>query len=416
MLVVLDAAGARHLGCYGSELPTTPRIDAFAREATVFERAYAQAAWTLPSVGSFMTGRYPPLQALEKRVGEGEMLAKVVQRAGLRTGAFSENPYVTRPFGFAAGFEEFREYFPFGALARSPDRFERRDSRRTVDEALAWMRTKRGERFFLYVHFLMPHAPYDPPPPFGGLFDPDYAGRVQGLPDTLRAINDGTLEIGPRDLAHLRLAYLENLAYADHETGRLLDGLDELGILDRALVILTGDHGEAFREHGEMLHNTTVYEEMIHVPLVVRVPSQAGLPRRFAGVVELRSIFPTVCEAMRIEGCPSGLAPSLFEHVRAAGERPGPARSWARGKKGTFAALILERYKLIVDASSFAPLALHDLERDPGETTDVAPAHPELVRAARSALRDPNLGVFVGVEAIVDPVTRERLRALGYAE
>ena len=169
MLVVLDAAGARHLGCYGSELPTTPRIDAFAREATVFERAYAQAAWTLPSVGSFMTGRYPPLQALEKRVGEGEMLAKVVQRAGLRTGAFSENPYVTRPFGFAAGFEEFREYFPFGALARSPDRFERRDSRRTVDEALAWMRTKRGERFFLYVHFLMPHAPYDPPPPFGGL-------------------------------------------------------------------------------------------------------------------------------------------------------------------------------------------------------------------------------------------------------
>jgi arylsulfatase len=416
VFVVLDAAGARYFGCYGNELPATPRIDAFAARATVFERAYAQAAWTLPSVGSFMTGRYPPIRATNFRVGGSETLAPVLQRAGLRTAAFSESPYVTREFGLATGFDEFREYFPYEALRSSPDRFDRRDSGETVDAALAWLRAQRGARFFLYVHLLAPHAPYAAPPPFGGRFDPDYAGSVQGSPDTLVAINDGKLRIEPRDLAHLRLQYQENLAYADHQVGRLLDGLERLGVLDRVLVLVTADHGEAFREHGEMLHNTTVYEEMVHVPLVVRVPPPAALPRRFAGVVELRAIFPTLCEALAIASCPKSLAPSLFERVRDARERPGMARSWALGPKGVFSALITQRHKLIARAPDFEPVALYDLARDPGETTDLRASRPELVREARSSLRDPKLEFFTGGEATVDPATRERLEAIGYVE
>jgi len=416
VFVVLDAGGARYFGCYGNDLPTTPRIDAFAEDATVFERAYAQAAWTLPSVGSYMTGRYPPMRSEDLRVVETETLARALQAAGLRTAAFSENPYVTRDFGLATGFDEFREYFPYGLLRRSGEHFDRLDSERTVDEALGWVRERRGERFFLYVHLLAPHAPYDPPPPFGGRFDADYAGFVQGLPATLSAINDGTLAIDARDLAHLRLQYQENLAYGDHQAGRLLAGLDDLGILDRALVIVAADHGEAFREHGEMQHNTTVYEEMIHVPLVVRLPSAAPLPERFAGVVELRSIFPTICEALGLATCPKSLAPSLLERVRDTREGQGLARSWARGKKGAFAALILQQHKLIARAHTFEPLALYDLARDPDETADLRASRPDLVREARIWLRDPNLEVFVGGEATVDPATRERLEALGYKE
>jgi arylsulfatase A-like enzyme len=418
VFVVLDAAGARYFGAYGNALPATPRIDDFAEDATVFERAYAQAAWTLPSVGSFMTGRYPPAPPDDRRVLESETLAQVLQREGLRTAAFSENPYVTRTFGFEKGFDEFREYFPHEAHVRAARRSVRPDSQRTVDEALAWTQEQRGGRVFLYVHFLMPHAPYDPPPPFGGRFDPDYAGSVHGVPETLTQINEGTLAIGPRDLEHLRLQYQENLAWADHQTGRLLDGLDALGVLERALVIVAADHGEAFREHGELLHNTTVYEEMIHVPLVLRLPSRDDAPARFGGVVELRSLFATICEALALASCPASLAPSLFERMRdgGAGERTGLARSWAHGKKGTFAALVLARHKLIVQAHSFTPVALYDLASDPGETTDLSAAQPELVREARSWLRDPSLEVFVGEEAVVDAATRERLRALGYAE
>jgi arylsulfatase A-like enzyme len=416
VFVVLDAAGARYFGCYGNELPVTPRIDSFARDATVFERAYAQGAWTLPSVGSFMTGRYPPMQEEDLRVVESETLARVLQREGIRTAAFSENPYVTRDFGLETGFDEFREYFPYEVLQSSGLRFGHLDSAVTIDEALAWVRQQRGERFFLYVHLLTPHAPYGPPAPFAGRFDPDYAGSVHGLPETLAAINEGKLAIDARDLTHLRLQYQENLAYADHETGRLLDGLEEQGVLDRALVIVAADHGEAFREHGEMQHNTTVYEEMVRVPLLVRLPSATPLPERFAGVVELRSIFPTVCEALGIASCPKSLAPSLLEHIRDTREGQGLARSWAHGKNGSFAALILERHKLIVRAHTLEPFALYDLESDPGETLDVSRSRPKLMRKARALLRDSHLEVFGGEDATVDPDTRKRLRALGYAE
>jgi len=415
VFVVLDAAGARYFGSYGNQRDTTPRIDAFARDATVFERAYAQAAWTLPSVGSFMTGRYPPMRGHDLRVVETETLARVLQREGLRTGAFTENPYVTRTFGLATGFDEFREYFPHEALVQAAGRYLRRDSQHTVDGALAWVREQQGRRFFLYVHLLAPHAPYQPPPPFGGRFDAAYAGTVHGLPETLTKINEGTLAITDRDLEHLRLQYQENLAYADHQAGRLLDGLDALGVLDHALVIVAADHGEAFREHGALMHNTTVYEEMVHVPLVLRVPGRDA-PARFGGVVELRAIFPTLCEALALASCPRELAPSLLPRLREGGERSGLARTWSRGPSGAFAALVLPRHKLIVRAESFEPLALYDLANDPGETKDLAAAQPELVREARSTLRDPSLAVFVGEAAVVDPATRERLEALGYVE
>ena len=414
VLVVLDAAGARYFGCYGNGLPTTPRIDAFAREATVFERAYAQAAWTLPSVGSFMTGQYPPVHADDLRVVSTETLAAVLQREGLRTAAFSENPYVTREFGLATGFEEFREYFPYEQVRRSANRFERRDSGRSVDEALAWLRSLRGARFFLYLHLLPPHAPYEAPPPFGGRFDPDYEGTVHGRPDVLADANDGKLPLDARDVAHLRFEYQENLAYGDHQVGRLMDGLEALELLGRALVVVTSEHGEPFREHGELAHNTTVYEEMIHVPLVMRLPSQRALPARFSGVVELRSLFPTICEALGLASCPGALAPSLLARIEQEEARPGLARSWARGKRGSFAALVLQRHKLITRAQTFEPVALFDLAADPGETRDLRAERPDLVRETRIWLRDPSLEFFVGEETRVDPATRERLEALGY--
>jgi len=414
--VVLDAAGARYFGCYGNERPTTPKIDAFAESATRFERAYAQAAWTLPSTGSFLTGRYPPMQRRDLRLTENETLAAVLQREGLRTAAFSENPYVTREFGFGTGFDEFREYFPYDVIRETRDDFERQDSQRTVDDALAWVRANQNERIFLYVHLLPPHAPYDAPPPFGGRFDRDRRGAASGRPLLLAAVNDGRVTLDAGELEQVRLAYQENLAFGDHQVGRLLDGLAELGRLERSLVIVASDHGEAFQEHGLLMHTATVYEEMIHVPLLLRLPSAERLPERFGGVVELRSIYPTICEALALRSCPPDLAPSLLERIRDAGTRPGLARSWARGRQGVVAALVLDRHKLIARGLNFEPLALYDLHEDPGESTDLRAQRPERVREARVWLHDPQLDFFPAGEATVDRATRERLEALGYTE
>jgi arylsulfatase A-like enzyme len=417
VFIILDAAGARHFGCYGNDRPTTPRIDAFARTATLFERAYSQAAWTLPSVGSFMTGRYPPATTQQTRISESETLATSLRRSQLHTAGFSENSFVTAQFGLAGGFEVFKEYFPHAEILRSPRQFQRRDSRRTVDDAISWLDEHRAERFFLYVHFLMPHAPYDPPPPFGGAFDKDYAGSVQGLPETLLEINEGTLAIDARDLEHLRLQYEENLAYADHQTGRLLDALATRGLVDRTLIIIAADHGEAFREHGEMLHNTSVYDEMIHVPLIMRLPPvYETFPSRYAGVVELRAIYPTICEVLHLETCPAKLTTSLLAHLHNTENRTGLARAWATGKDGARAALILQRHKLIADAQTFAPVALFDLEHDPGEVSNVAATNEAMINEAMPLLRNQDLDVFASEAVQIDAATRERLKALGYGE
>src|SRR5262245_1010773 len=112
VFIILDAAGAKHFGCYGNDRPTTPRIDAFAQTATVFDRAYSQAAWTLPSVGSFMTGGYPPAKSLTLKLDESDTLAATLARNGLLTAAFSENPYVSEKLGLAVGFQTFKEYVP----------------------------------------------------------------------------------------------------------------------------------------------------------------------------------------------------------------------------------------------------------------------------------------------------------------
>jgi arylsulfatase A-like enzyme len=411
VLVVLDAAGAKHFGAYGNPRPSSPRVDQLAREGTVFERAHAQASWTLPSTASLLTGRYPPREHQSMMVVNGETLPGRLRAAGIPTAAFSENPLVTVELGFRAGFDVFREYFPKRLLDENPRGYPRVASETTVGDAIEWLEGHRGGPFFLYVHLLPPHCPYRAPAPYGGRFDTDYTGAVQGLPDTLMRINEGQLAITPRDLEHLRRQYQENLAFGDHEVGRLLDTLDALGLRDRTLVVVTADHGEGFGEHGLLLHTTTLYEELIHVPLIVRFPRGTGpLPSRWRGVVELRDVTATIARTFGLPG-PAGLLGAL----RGTGGRQAVARSWTAEGDRALGALITDRYKLVVDRRS-RRLELYDLAGDPGETTDLAGTERAVaVRLVRELRRGE--GVSMGRRGRpLDDETIRRLRALGYVD
>ena len=175
VLIVLDAAGARHFGAYGNALPTSPHFDALARDgSTLFTRAYSQSAWTLPSAASFLTGRYPPRRKQTATRVAGETLATLLHDAGFVTAAFSENPFVTSTYGFERGFRDFHEYFPKALLDDDP-RFYTTESARPTSDAVAWLDAQGPRRVFLYLHLLTPHSPYQPPTPFRGRFDPDYA-------------------------------------------------------------------------------------------------------------------------------------------------------------------------------------------------------------------------------------------------
>jgi len=418
--VVLDAAGASHFGIYGNKLPTTPNIDALAADATVFDRAYSQAAWTPASTASFLTGKYPRGSMYGVGLPEvvsGQGLASLLAREGLRTAGFSENPYVTRKFGFADGFEVFNEYFPYQLIEDKPLDYSRTDSARTVREAIAWIQTQGADPFFLYLHLLPPHSPYDPPAPFAGAFDPDYAGSVQGSARTLVEINRGELAISSRDLIHLRLQYQENLAFGDHQVGLLLDALRELRIRDRTLIVISADHGEAFREHGLMLHNQTLFQEMIHVPLIIRFPPALGeLPARWPGAVELRQIYATVCEVLGVRRCDRD-ASGLLSILREADPDDAVALAFSTNRKGTpIAAAVSGRYKLITRYPRLRPIALFDLEADPREKRSIAASHRGVVDRLLGSLREPGRQEVEIVPGDLDPATKRRLRALGYVD
>jgi arylsulfatase len=415
--IVLDAAGARHLSAYGNPLPTSPNVAALAADGgTVFERSYAQSAWTLPSTASFLTGRYPPRRKQTRSMVTGDTLATMLRDAGFRTAAFSENPYVTTTYGFDRGFETFREYFPRKLLDENP-RFYTVESARTTTDALAWLDAHRDDRVFLYLHLLTPHSPYQPPSPFAGRFDADYAGTVVGVTDTLLSINEGSLAVTPRDLEHLRLQYEENLAYADAQVGRVVETLRRTGHLERTIVVVAADHGEAFREHGVMMHTATLYEEMIHVPLVIRLPSRFGhQPPRWSGIVELRDLVPTICQALRLD-CHVGTERSLLlaMHARKPPERV--ARAWT-SDAGALAlgALVTNDAKLVLDMRG-RHAALYDLAADPEERLDLAPGEPRRVRRLVHRLRAGSRGAIeLSASHPVSEETTKKLRALGYTD
>ncbi len=414
LFIVIDAAAAKYVGPYGAELPATPRIDEFAGQATVFERAYAQAPWTLPSVASYLSGRYPPPH--QRMIGPGYMSASMahrVQTAGLQTAGFSESPYITADYSMDIGFATFVEQFPAELLKTHPRDFARRDSEETVNLAAEWLAENGADPFFAYVHLLPPHAPYNPPPPFAGMFATGYDGPLNGDTDTILKIDDGEIEATDELIAHLRAQYVENLAFADHQVGRLLDEVRELGLWQETLIIIASDHGEAFMEHGRMWHNWHVYEEMIHVPLLVHFPPALGkTPARWPGVVSLVDLLPTVLDALEMPADDALPGTSLLHTMRRTDPQDGVALAWTlmtpqdRG-------VVNHQYKLVFhdDTRQFE---LYDLVTDPAETTNIASAQLDVVESMAQHLTVQREAFQPARPTGVSPERMRQLRSLGY--
>jgi arylsulfatase A-like enzyme len=237
----------------------------------------SQSSWTLPAVATILTGIPPRSHNAGKRSGifygldpELPYLPHVMSEHGYRTAAFLNVLFLNAGFGFHRGFERF----DCQGLVRDMGTRRAGD---TVDECLRWMDTlKEGERFFVLLHLYDPHIPYDPPPPYDTLFtDPAYDGEYDsgwGSPEQLVEVNSGEVVPTEEDIANLVGLYDGELAYADAHIGRLLGELRLRGYGGSTLVVLTADHGEEFYDHKGMEHGHTLYQELLHVPLVVSGP------------------------------------------------------------------------------------------------------------------------------------------------
>jgi arylsulfatase A-like enzyme len=406
VLVSIDTLRRDHVGLHGYPRPTTPRLDALGREGLVFDDAVSVSSWTLPAHLSMFTSVEPAAHGgVDRRHGFNRQVAtlpEVLRRAGFATQAITSHLYLSAAYGLDAGFD---------TLDYAYDRRAMDVAGRAIEAIDAF-----GERrFFLFLHFYDPHRPYAPPPRALRHFETSYTGSVSG------AAWDLTPEEMPAaDLAHLVALYDGEIRFADAQLGRVLDHLRRKGLDSRTLVIVTSDHGEEFGEHGGWEHQYTLYEELIRVPLVVRVPGQGA--RRERAQVSLLDVAPTVLDALGLPPLPAQRGHSLLATLGAR-EAFGETEYGSGGSRRLFLRSGAGGFKLILglDRKTGAPRGEEwfDLARDPGEKRD-APPPASVAGAMRRRLLDtwetarrrgsPAPGVAL------DPEQLEQLRALGYVE
>ncbi|MEQ8764922.1 MAG: sulfatase [Planctomycetota bacterium] len=419
VVVVLDAARADHFGMYGYDRDTTPHLDRFASQATVFEDATSEAAFTFGSVASFMLGM-PPAQSgfLNPRPirGTGPTLAERARSSGYRTFAYSENGFVSPAFGFQAGFEHFVEGQPAAHRGAKGKDFEHADSLRAIDDALTWMGQDSKRPFFAYVHLLRPHNPYTPSEPYLGRFGPVF-DSVSGSTEELLKIDAGELGLTPQEQAAWIARYDENLAEADAQFGRLWQGLQDKGLAENTVVVFFSDHGEAFGEHGRWLHNSTVFDEMIRIPMVIRHPWRPE-GRRARGAVQLVDLHATLIELMNAGTAPLAGRSFLGALVGEELQAKRPATSWTVPAIGQLGVRSPEWKAIGSVVGRGESVQVYDLTSDPEE---LSPRSSEMDRD-QAMLRvldeqrrlSRNRSLLAQPAEAIDPAVLEQLQRLGY--
>ena len=371
----------------------------------MFERAISQAPSTLPAHRALFQSRWA-----SRTVPDAPVLAELLAAAGYRTAAFTGGGNVSARFGFGRGFEIYEE--DRGGLSVS------------LPRAFDWLAAVEGAPFLLFLHTYDVHLPYDPPAPFDTWFGEAYEGPVDGpasreILRRQRGLGGADAEdappLAPADRERLVALYDGGIRYVDEQVGRLLEGLDALGLTARTTLVLYSDHGEEFLDHGSWIHSHTVFDELVRVPLIWRGPGVA--PRRIDAQVRLIDVAPTLLELAEVPA-PAGFAGrSLRPLLAGEPDAPRPAVS----EMGRLASFSDWPWKLIRGGPA---ARLFDLSRDPAERRDLGPQEPEraaeLEAALAGALGSPDAvrrveAVEGGGEAL-DPELRERLRELGYLD
>ncbi|HJQ85550.1 MAG TPA: sulfatase, partial [Candidatus Binatia bacterium] len=333
VVIVIDTLRADRLGPWGSTRGLSPFLDSVAARGVVFRRAYAQSSWTDPSVASLVTSRY---QSQHGFIGFGSVLAdheltlaEVLKERGYGTAGFSANGLLSRKAGFAQGYETYEAHWL--RRLQGPDgkvRWQNETAERINRETLAWIDARAGSGArgpaFLYLQYVEPHTPYDPPPE---LLDRVLAGRPRpDLAKVQQTYFRGVVEpLSADELRAVEDCYDATVMDVDARIRELFDGLAARGFLDHAVVVITSDHGEEFKDHGFMGHGGTLYEELIHVPLIV-LPS-APEHAEVDDIVSLVDVAPTLLAVAGIPVPASFEGRSLAAHV----VRPsGLAALWRR--------------------------------------------------------------------------------------
>ena len=394
LLITVDTLRADHLGCYGYDRPTSPRIDALAEESLVFDDAQATSSWTLPSLVSLMTSVYPSSHGCVKRdiaLGDSfETLAEKLRDEGYYTGGIVSQAFASRRYGLDRGFQSFDD--DLAELSRGHELFKK-TSQTITGKAEKWLKARAAEPdprpWFLWLHYFDPHVAYV-----------SHAGYSE--------------QFGTKEELDL---YDGEIAWTDFHVGRVLDVLGESGLDEHTLIVFTSDHGEEFSDHGGLYHRNTLYREVLHVPLIVRVPQgERGRTNRPTSLVD---VAPTILELADVSPPPRIHGNSALASEGSLLPKKGSVLAELTREDGSelFAAIIGDQKWITGDETALGftresdPLELSPIDYDDEILASVRRITIELksYTAIYSHLAGPR------IDAALTPEELDALRGLGYA-
>ncbi|MFO8009070.1 MAG: sulfatase [Candidatus Brocadiia bacterium] len=378
-----------HLSLYGYERPTTPFLEDLAREAIVFERAYAQCSCTKPSVSSILTGLYPCQHGagptLKRLPDPLVTVAEMLREHGYMTGAITTMYHIQPRFNFGQGFDQHNHTGPVCGDALN----------QTI---LRYLDVEAVRPFFLFVHSADPHGPYHAPGHFKEFFRTDYEGRLRRI----RELNPADMRRGklpirtPQEAEYVVARYDSGLRYADSCLRRFVQGLKRRDLWQDTLLIITADHGEEFLEHGSWDHSKNLFVEKLMIPLIVKLPGGRLGGRRVGGLVSHVDLAPTILGAVDVDAPSDWPGIDFLSGVYAQGRSPR-RRHYAEYLPGR--GVVPERhYSLITDRHQYIGVYsgvpgtlqeqhLYDLVTDPLAQEDLADDGSEVLAEYSAHIR-----------------------------
>ncbi len=418
ILIIIDTLRADHLSCYGYDRNTTPHMDALASDSILFKNAISSAPWTVPSIASTITSQYPAVLGLGM---PGDIDENFLTFAEI----FRENNYVTQGIishiylgshnKFDQGFDFYDEENAKGVLHVS--------SPSLTEKAISFLRKHNTDKSFLFLHYFDPHYSYYLQEGYN--YFPDYEGFIESG-EPIHQLRGKISDMSQNDIEYVKALYDSEISFTDAHIGKLLDELKEMGMYENTLIVLTADHGEEFLERDDYYigHGRTLYQEQIHVPLIIKPPGVNGqkVIEDYVGLIDL---LPTVVDY-------AGLTiPAEYRHE---GRTIDPGNGKAlnreaiiseteikRGRKGTIQSVLRKGWKYIHDLEMNSK-KLFNLAKDTGESNNLIEENKKVSKELEAILhrwRDQVHQIRPREEAKQSGFTQEeinRLKALGYVQ
>jgi len=417
ILISIDALRADHLSCYGYHRNTSPNIDRLASQGVLFKNAFSQATWTLPSHASIFLSQYVWRHKIDnrrtKRLSNSfTTLAEILRDRNYTTGAFVGRGFLSFKYGFNQGFEIYDD--------GSPCRRGYYEISSYISKLLRWLESVKSRKFFLFIHVYDVHEPYNPPSPYSDLYT---KGRCEGKHlRTSKGIKTGKLDaskLTPEEIDYIIAVYDGGINYVDDQLGKIFKKLNQLGIADNTIIIVTADHGEAFKEHGKLGHWHKPYIEEVHVPLIIKGP---GIPRNriYDNYIQHIDIVPTILKILNIPQREEMQGRSILP-LMSDGEIEEYFTTYSWRGSGSQGSVSLRTKEWTYIMNQNGSDELYDRINDSKEQNNIIEKRPLIAQKLKKELEDFIALTSEGKPQVaekvdIDEELREQLKSLGYLQ